>query len=52
MNLPRWADKWANGTCGCGSRLVTVQTQTGQDEVVCSHSGWSTDRCGQPGGTE
>lgn len=38
--LPPWADRWLDGACACGSRLVEVTDMTGASQTVCKVSGW------------
>lgn len=45
--LPEWAEEWVRGRCGCGARLCRAACYCG-GHVVCSASGWDTERCPLP----
>lgn len=45
--LPEWAEDWVPGNCGCGARLCRAACYCG-GHVVCSESGWDTERCELP----
>lgn len=44
-DFPEWADRWLDGRCGCGARLVVVTCQMSDEHIVCSASGWDTEVC-------
>lgn len=43
--LPTWASAWADGLCGCGARIVTVECMQSDTHLVCAKTGWDTDKC-------
>lgn len=46
--LPKWADEWIDGECGCGARLCRVDCFCA-GHTVCSASGWSPEKCRMTG---